>query len=176
MKPLIYSTLALLLLCGASCKKKTDREIEKSQKRLYGKWTVSKIVLHQTDTLGNLVRDTSMDNQGTLEFSAGDANGTGIAYFSLAKFEGACANSELVYYFRSQNAGDPTTAGGWSLSWDADPQDVRIQFWGVTGGGSLHRAINVSYSGKGTDNQQMYYVVENTSQNRRSFYTWTMSK
>jgi hypothetical protein len=63
---------------------------------------------------------------------------------------------------------------GWSLTYDADPEDLRVQFWGVTAGGSYHRSINHSFSGN--DSQQLFYVVQPPFLNKRIFYTWKLHK
>ena len=106
-----------------------------------------------------------------MTFARGDKNALGAGYFDHADFIGACANSDLVLYFRNIGAGD-ALAGGWSLSWDADPEDLRVQFWGETGGGSYHVVVNHNFEG----GQQFFYVVQPPNQDKRIFYTWKMSR
>lgn len=176
MKSVSLYILAIVMLAGASCKKAEERAIDKEQKRLLGTWRVDAINLRSTDTLGNLLKDTTYTTPGTVAFGKGSEGGSAIETFDRAMFEGGAAATELVGYFKMQNCGDPTTTGGWSLCWDADPESVRIQFWGLNGGGSFHRGVNVSYSGNGKGSQDMFYVVQSAGTNERSFYTWHMTK
>ncbi len=171
MKP-FFSVLAALTFLTVSCKKAAIRDVEKASKKLVGSWNVKKIEVRTTDTSGNLVQDTSYEDQGTVLFAYGDKNALGGGYFDHADFTGACALSDLVLYFRSIAAGD-AIANGWSLSWDADPDDLRVQFWGITAGGSYHNSVNHSISG---NTQKLWYVKQLTYQNKRIFYTWTLNK
>lgn len=173
-KILLLIAAGLCLL--ASCKKAEQRDLDKSRKRLLGMWTVESISLRTTDTLGALLGDTTIPNPGTVEFIEADESASGIGAFDRALFEGPCSKSELVGYFSGNNAGDPTSTGGWSLCWDADPEGLRLQFWGVNGGGSLHRSLNLQYEGKGKNTQQLYYIVQTPGVNLRSIYTWQMRK
>ncbi len=166
--PFLITTFVLM----ASCKKTITKDIEKAGSKLVGTWNVKQIDVRTTDTSGNLIDDTSYNDQGTIIFARGDKNALGSGYFDHADFTGPCATSDLVLYFRNVGAGDAIT-NGWSLSWDADPDDLRIQFWGETGGGSYHNNVNHSYSGS---TQQLYYVIQPLYQNKRVFYTWTLSK
>jgi hypothetical protein len=168
---IFYTLGTALLLLSASCKKTEIKDIEKSGDKLIGIWQVNSINTHTTDTLGNLIGDSTVNNQGTVTFTRGDKNAIGNGYFDYADFIGACANSQLVQYFSNVGAGD-ALAGGWQLIWDADPEDLRVQFWAETGGGSYHQAVNHSFDG----GQQFFYVVQPINQNRRIFYTWKMTK
>jgi hypothetical protein len=159
------------LLFSTSCKKTEIKDIEKAGDKLIGTWHVNSINTHTTDTLGNLIADSTVSNQGTVTFARGDKSLIGNGYFDHADFIGACATSDLVLYFSSVDAGD-ALAGGWSLNWDADPEDLRVQFWGVTGGGSYHLSLNHNFDG----GQQFFYVLHPIHQNRSIFYTWKMSK
>ena len=161
---------SMLLLLG-SCKKTEIKDIEKAGNKLIGVWRVNSISTHITDTLGNLISDTTVSNQGTVTFARGDKNGSASDYFDHADFVGGCANSDLLNYFRNVAAGD-AIIGGWSLFWDADPEDLRVQFWGETGGGSYHVSLNHNFEG----GQQFFYVLQPVNQNRRIFYTWKMSR
>ncbi len=145
--------------------------VEKAGDKLIGIWHVNSISTHTTDTLGNLISDTILINQGTVTFARGDKNAIGGQYFDHADFVGACANSDLVLYFSNVDAGDAITSG-WSLSWDADPEDLRVQFWGEAAGGSYHSIVNHNFD----SGQQFFYVVQPLHQNKRIFYTWKMSR
>lgn len=175
MQRFFLSLLLAALCCMAtsSCKKKVDISLQKSTDRLIGKWTVSEIDIHRTDTLGNVRGDSSLSGQGSITFKAGDRNAQGAGFFNEADFEGQCALSELVLYFKAYAAGDPSGTGGWVLNWDADPEGLRVQIYGFTSGGSRHRGINLSAS---DDHQELFYVVEEPAKNLRTFYTWKMSK
>ena len=173
MKQLSLFALALLL-CAASCKKQETKDIEKAGSNLIGAWNVDEIALHTTDTMGNTIgTDVVLNAQGLLSFSYGDKGAIGAAYFDNADFTGPCANSELVQYFSVKAAGDRLPDNGWRTTWDADPEDLRVQFWAQNAGGSYHRIVNHSYDGGG---QVLYYVVQPQYQNRRLFYTWKLSK
>ena len=172
MKHLPLFALALLL-CAASCKKQEIKDLEKAGNRLIGTWRVDEIGLHTTDTLGNTIgTDFVLTAQGDITFSYGDKSTIGGDYFDNADFTGPCAASELVQYFSIKAAGD-AIPDGWRLTWDADPDDLRVQFWAESSGGSYHRSINHSYDGGG---QQLYYVLQPLNQNRRLFYTWKLSR
>jgi len=164
---------SVLVLLFASCKKTETKQLEKAGDRLVGTWTVKSIQTRTTDTLGTTILDSTATGQGTIVFARGDKNAIGAGYFDHADFTGPCATSDLVLYFRNVAAGDALANGGWSLSWDADPDDLRVQFWGETGGGSYHNSVNHSYSG---NTQLLYYVVQPLYQNKRIFYTWTLTK
>ena len=163
--------LAAVLLLSASCKKTEIKDIEKAGDKLIGTWHVNSINTHTTDTLGNLIADSTVTNLGTIAFVRGDKSAIGAGYFDHADFLGACATSDMLLYFRNVGAGD-ALAGGWSLNWDGDPEDLRVQFWGETGGGSYHIVVNHNFDG----GQQFFYVVQPANQNRRIFYTWKMTK
>ncbi len=168
---LFFAVVAIA--CSASCKKAETKQLQKAGDRMVGTWTVASIETRVTDTLGTTLVDSTATNQGTLVFGRGDQNAIGAGFFDYADFSGPCATSDLVLYFRNVAAGDPLANGGWSLSWDADPDDLRVQFWGETGGGSYHNSLNHSYNG---NTQLLYYVVQPLYQNTRIFYTWTLTK
>jgi hypothetical protein len=96
---------ALICITSTSCKKSEVRDLEKAGSKLIGTWQVSEINVHITDTMGNLLQDSSTINQGTVTFAKGDATKLGIAYFDHADFAGPCAVAELVLYFRNVDAG-----------------------------------------------------------------------
>ncbi len=149
-------------------------DIEKSGDRLIGSWNVDEISLHTTDTLGNSIgQDVVLNAQGGLTFSYGDKGAIGASYFDNADFTGPCANSELVQYFSVKAAGDRLPDAGWRTTWDADPEDLRVQFWAESSGGSYHRIVNHSYDG---GRQVLWYLVQPQYQNRRLFYTWKLRR
>ncbi len=166
-----FFAVLLIIAALSSCKKEETRDIEKAAARLEGTWRVSEVRLRQTDTMGTTVKDTVVGTGGTVEFRI--ASGEDDDVFNVALFEGGADATELVGYFSSKAAGNGTTAGGWSLYWDADPEDVRVQFWGITAGGSYHRGINLTGDG---DSRELFYVVETPGMAVRNFYTWKMSK
>ncbi len=168
---LLYFITAIILLT-TSCKKTEVKDFEKAGNRLKGIWTVKQINIHTTDTAGNVIADSSQMNRGTVTFAAGDPSGVGADFFDHADFTGPCATSDLVLYFSNVAAGQGFT-NGWSLEYDADPDDLRVQFWAESPGGSYHISVNHSYSGGA---QQWFYVIQPTGLNRRIFYTWTLVK
>ncbi len=168
--PILFAAISIAFF--ASCKKTETKQLEKAGDRMVGTWTVKSIQTHITDTMGNTLLDSTQTSQGTLVFARGDQSAMGAQFFDHADFTGPCSTSDLVLYFRNIDAGDAIT-NGWSLNWDADPDDLRVQFWGETAGGSYHNSLNHSYSG---NTQLLYYVIQPLYQNRRIFYTWTLTK
>ncbi len=170
IKPCLLLISAAIFMLG-SCKKTEIKDIEKAGDKLIGLWQVNSISTRITDTLGNFISDITVSNQGTVTFARGDKNALAADYFDHADFVGPCATSDLILYFRNVAAGD-AIANGWSLFWDADPEDLRVQFWGETGGGSYHMSLNHNFEG----GQQFFYVLQPVHQNKRIFYTWKMSR
>lgn len=109
LNALTLVALSVVMLATFSCKKTVEKELEREEERMIGKWTVSSLRTVVTDSMGKTLVDSTVENQGTVEFQpVGDA-------FRPALFEGGCARSELVDYFRGKAAGDATTNGGWGL-------------------------------------------------------------
>ena len=163
--------LGSAILLTASCKKTEIKDIQKAGDELVGTWLVNSIETNITDTMGNPISDDAVTNQGTVTFVRGDKSASATQFFDHADFVGACANSDLVLYFSNVAAGDAIT-NGWSLEWDADPEDLRVLLWGETGGGSYHVTLNHNFDG----GQQFFYIVQPPYQNKRIFYTWKMTR
>jgi hypothetical protein len=170
---MLLAALAASTLLTACVKKKVDKDIVKSRERLIGVWNVNEINVFETDTFGTLLSDTTMSDMGTLEFRY--ATDQGLDLFDAAAFRGACATMELPLYFRQTNSGE-VVPGGYEVLWEADPEDMRVMLWGISGGGNYHRGLNLAYDGDGDDNQRIFYVLESKPANRRTFYTWRMTK
>jgi len=163
------------LLAVISCRKAELRDLETQQKKWLGTWQVAEIRTVTTDTLGRVLTTQSAPNQGSIEFRE-SADGLGGDAFKAAVFAGPCARAELVSYFSRVRAGDPTTAGGWSLYWDADPDGARLLLWGITGGGSYHRTVTLDSDD--AQARQLHYVNRSTTRgaNELTFITWSLRK
>lgn len=164
-------SVALLALVAAGCKQAELADIESNVKRQVGTWQIAELRTVVTDSLGTVLSTVSLANQGSVTFQLP----TDPSPFNLALFDQQAVGSDLVSYFRNANAGNPTTGGGWALYWDADPHDLRLQFWGIQFGGSLHRVVNLARDGN--DRQQLNYIITNKLRpNQRTFYTIELRK
>ena len=168
--------LFVCMLTGASCNKYYIREIEVSEKRILGTWQVNEIITRQTDTLNNTISEITQTNQGTIEFTPNDDAASGSAFFRSARFEGDCVKSALVEYFSYKDAGYETPTKGWILAFDPDPQDLRIQFWGISDyGGSFHQVVTLNPEATDKNRMEWQYTTSDGS-NSRVFYTFRLSK
>ena len=145
--------LALVAVALAGCQKAETTDLQRSAQRQRGTWQVAEIRTVTTDSLGRVISTVVSPDQGSIEFRSP----TDPSPFSPVLFAGPCAGSALVDYFRRSGAGNGTTSGGWSLYWDADPEDRRLLFWGIQAGGSLHRAVNLERDG--ADRLRLHYIL-----------------
>ena len=142
-----------LLLVGASCEKVEIRDLKRSTDQQLGRWQVTEIKTVTADSLGKVLSTKTVADQGTMEFQLP----LDPVPFNRVRCEGPCVGSDLVGYFRNAGAGEATTTGGWALYWDADPNNQRLQFWGIKIGGSLHRMINLERDGD--SHQRLTYII-----------------
>ncbi len=168
------AALALLaLLAVAGCKQAELADLDNNMKRQVGTWQIAELRTVVADSLGTVLSTVSLANQGSITFQL--AANTGANVFNLALFDRQASDSEFVGYFKRSDAGNPTTSGGWALYWDADPADLRLQFWGIQPGGSLHRVVNLARDGD--DSQRLTYIVTTKLRpGQRTFYTFELRK
>jgi hypothetical protein len=166
-------TLFAVLFLLASCKKEAERLILKEEKKLEGTWNIDEYTTRVTDSLGVTVSEVTENNTGDVKFTI--ASEVDADVFNLVQFNNITGGNALVGYFQGYNAGDPTVNNGWAVYWDVDPNGQRILFWGITGGGSYHKTVNLEYDGK-NKMTWTYLQLNNNSPNVRTFYTYVLSK
>jgi len=174
MRPLL---LILLLATAASCKKTSDRMLEKETECMVGVWTIASLRHVVTDTLGRTLSDSTTADAGTIEFREAADEGEP---FQRVLFENGRGATELTGYFRGVGATDATVNGGVALYWDADPAAKRINIWGIGPSSSYHRFVNVEYDGAGKNERVMWYTLpigtSSATSVKRDTYYYTLRK
>ncbi len=149
MKKIIIATSIVFFVISTgtflSCTKGVESRISKAEKRITGKWNLTKHTYKSYDSLGNvLVTHTSgAGYKGTLEFLNTAAT---VGTFNKVLATDSAKETIFAKYFAQKNCGDIATISDKShlFYWDADPNDKRIFFWCIYGGGSLSRSANIS--------------------------------